>query len=71
MAFASTARGTRRHPLVRGLRLGVAAWTASYAQLVPLGLYEPPWRYPAEELALDLSYHLVYGAAVAEAWARF
>jgi uncharacterized membrane protein YagU involved in acid resistance len=68
---AFTARGSRRRPLVRGLRFGAAAWTASYAQLVPLGIYEPPWRYPAEELALDLSYHLVYGAAAAEAWARF
>jgi hypothetical protein len=27
-----------------------------------MGLYEPPWRYPPSQLALDLSYHLVYGA---------
>ena len=40
----------------------------SYAQLVPMGIYEPPWRYPVRELATDLSYHLVYGSAVAEAF---
>ena len=28
---------------------------------VQLGLYEPPWKYPPTQLALDLSYHLVYG----------
>jgi hypothetical protein len=33
----------------------------SYAQLVPMGLYAPPWTYPPRELALDLSYHVVYG----------
>jgi hypothetical protein len=44
-------RGAVRH---RGLG-------TSYAQLVPMGRYEPPWRYPAEDLALDLSYHLAYG----------
>jgi hypothetical protein len=48
-----------------GALLGSALWGASYAELVPLGVYEPPWRYPPQELALDLSYHLVYGAAVA------
>jgi hypothetical protein len=33
----------------------------SYAQLVPVGLYQPPRRYPPKERGLDLSYHLVYG----------
>ena len=29
-----------------------------------MGLYDPPWKTPPAELALDLSYHLVYGAVV-------
>lgn len=48
-----------------GALLGAGVWAASYAQLVPMGVYEPPWRYPPAELALDVSYHLVYGLAVA------
>jgi hypothetical protein len=44
---------------------GTAVWTASYAELVPLGIYEPPWKYPPADLALDLSYHVVYGVVVA------
>jgi hypothetical protein len=54
----------RRH----GLLLGAGGWGASYLQLVPMGIYEPPWRYPARELALDLSYHLVYGSFVVGAY---
>ena len=52
-----------------GLTFGTAVWAAAYAELVPLGIYEPPWRYPARELALDWSYHAVYGLAVAAAYA--
>lgn len=48
-----------------GLAFGTAVWSMSYVQLVPMGLYEPPWKYPPKELALDASYHLVYGAGVA------
>lgn len=48
-----------------GAGFGTAVWAASYAQLVPLGIYKPPWRYPAKELALDVSYHLAYGVTVA------
>jgi hypothetical protein len=35
------------------------------AELVPLGIYEDPWKTPPAEFALDLSYHVVYGLAVA------
>jgi hypothetical protein len=70
-AYTVAARRRRSRPFVRGIGFGAAVWTASYAQLVPLGIYELPWRYPPEEIALDLSYHLVYGAAVAAASARF
>jgi hypothetical protein len=51
-----------------GLAFGAAVWASSYAQLVPMGLYEPPWKYPPMVLGLDLSYHLVYGTAVATAY---
>jgi hypothetical protein len=49
----------------QGPLFGLGVWATSYATLVPLGLYEPPWRYPPAVLAWDLSYHLVYGAGVA------
>ena len=54
---------------VNGLVFGTGVWASSYAELVPLGIYKPPWEYPAEELALDWSYHAVYGLAVAAAYA--
>jgi hypothetical protein len=54
---------------VNGVVFGTGVWAAAYAQLVPLGIYEPPWTYPPEELALDWSYHAVYGLAVAAAYA--
>ncbi|HWG56683.1 MAG TPA: hypothetical protein VNT58_09215 [Gaiellaceae bacterium] len=69
VGYAVAAGGSRSDALRRGLALGTAVWAASYAQLVPLGIYEPPWRYPPNELALDLSYHLVYGVGVAGAHA--
>jgi hypothetical protein len=54
-----------RSPLVRGPLYGTGAWAMSYATLVPMGLYEPPWHYPAKTIAKDLSYHLVFGAGCA------
>ena len=32
-------------------------------------LAPPVWEYPPKELMLDASYHLVYGVAVAGAYA--
>jgi hypothetical protein len=58
----------RANPLAGGLGFGGGVWALSYLQLVPMGIYEPPWRYPAKTLALDLSYHLVYGVAAATAY---
>jgi hypothetical protein len=55
----------RTKPLVGGPLYGLAAWAQSYAMLVPMGLYEPPWHYPAKTIAKDLSYHLVFGAGCA------
>jgi hypothetical protein len=59
----------RVSPVRRGLSFGSAVWVASYLTLVPMGIYRPPWRYPPVELALDLSYHLAYGAGVAAGFA--
>jgi hypothetical protein len=33
-----------------------------------MGLYEPPWEYPAKTLARELSYHVVYGVGTAVAY---
>ena len=52
-------------PAPVGTAFGAGVWGMSYAQLVPMGIYEPPWKYPVKELALDLSYHVVYGVAAA------
>ena len=57
-----------RSTLRGGLAFGTGVWLASYAELVPMGLYEPPWKYPPKELGMDLSYHLVYGGATAAAF---
>lgn len=70
VGYALTRERTEQAPaLALGAAFGTAVWAASYVQLVPLGLYEPPWRYSPGELALDLSYHLVYGVATALALA--
>ena len=37
----------------------------SYLQLVSMGVYQPPWRYPLKTLAVEFSYHLAYGIGVA------
>ena len=55
----------RANPIAGGLLFGAGVWGLSYLQLVPMGIYEPPWSYPAKTLAVDLSYHLVYGVGVA------
>ncbi len=63
------AQGTlRANPITHGLFFGTGVWGLAYAQLVPMGLYEPPWKYPAKELAVDWSYHAVYGVGVAAAF---
>jgi hypothetical protein len=67
-AYGVLAGTAGRSTLRGGLAFGTGVWASSYAQLVPMGLYEPPWKYPPKTLALDLSYHLVYGSAVAAAY---
>jgi hypothetical protein len=63
-------QGTRReNPVRAGVAFGTAVWAMSYVQLVPMGLYQPPWKYPPKQLAMDLSYHLAYGAGLGAAYA--
>lgn len=54
----------------QGVVFGAGVWAMSYVQLVPMGLYQPPWRYPAKDTAMEVGYHLVYGAGVAAAHHR-
>jgi hypothetical protein len=59
----------RSRPAVHGPLFGMAVWASSYATLVPLGLYQPPWRYKPRTIAKDVSYHLAYGSGVAAGYA--
>ncbi len=43
-------------------------WGASLVQLPAMGIAPPVWETPPAEAALDLSYRLVYGLAVAAAY---
>jgi hypothetical protein len=61
VAYGIAERALPGGTLRKGLAWGTTVWAASYAQLVPMGIYEPPWKYPPRVLGLDLSYHLVYG----------
>ena len=61
---------TARGPALRdGLLFGAGVWAMSYVMLVPMGLYQPPWKYAPKELAMDLSYHVAYGAGVGGGYA--
>ncbi len=67
-ALYTLARGNRASGTIReGLAFGVAVWGASYAELVPLGIYKPPWEYPARMLGSDVGFHLAYGIGVVTA----
>lgn len=56
---------TARH----GVAFGLLVWASSLVELPALKLAPPVWEYPPAELLLDVSYHLVYGLAVAGAYA--
>jgi hypothetical protein len=60
--------GRAGRPIPRGTTLGVTVWASSYLQLVPMGIYKPPWKYKPQELALDLSFHIAYGLGTALAF---
>jgi hypothetical protein len=68
-AVYGVVQGTvRGRPLLHGPLFGAAVWVISYVQLVPMGLYQPPWEYDVETIGVDLSYHLAYGLGVAAAF---
>ena len=55
--------------VAQGLVFGSMVWGASLLELPAMKLAPPVWDYPVQELTLDVSYHLVYGIAVAAAYA--
>jgi hypothetical protein len=59
----------RPRPALHGPVFGLGVWAGSYASLVPLGLYKPPWHYKASSIGKDVSYHLAYGSGVAAGYA--
>ena len=67
-AVRCVAGSTGRSGVGDGALFGTIVWIMSYVQLVPMGLYELPWKYEPQETAFDLSYHVVYGAGVAAAY---
>lgn len=52
-------------PVRNGLLFGAGVMAMSYVQLVPMGIYKPPWTYPAKDIATELGFHLAYGLGVA------
>jgi len=70
VGFAALKAAAPRIPSVPlGMAYGTAIWGASYVVLPRLHVYEPITAYPPPTLAIDLSYHLVYGLGVASAFA--
>jgi hypothetical protein len=70
VGFGAVRAAAPRAPgLLLGAVYGTGVWGASYAVLPRLGIYKPITEYPRTTLALDLSYHLVYGLGVASAFA--
>lgn len=55
--------------LRRGLGFGAFVWAMAYVQLVPMGLYEPPWKYSPKDLGMELGFHLAYGAGLGAGYA--
>jgi hypothetical protein len=66
--YGLTVAGRPAAALRRGATFGATVWGSSYLELVPMGIYEPPWKYELQELALDLSYHMAYGLGTAIAF---
>lgn len=62
--------GSLRRPRVsHGIAFGLVVWAVSLVELPAIGVAPPPREYPPQELALDASYHLVYGLGVGAAFA--
>jgi len=69
LQYGVLASRTSRHPLVRALWLGPAAWLASYVILPLARVYKPIWEYDAPTLGDDLSAHLVFGTTTSAVFA--
>lgn len=54
-------------PIERGVEAGAVVWGTSLIELPLLDIAPPVWEQPPLEVALDASYHLVYGLALAAA----
>lgn len=52
-----------------GALFGALVWAASLVELPAMKIAPPVWKTPPLEVALDLSYHLVYGLGVAGTFA--
>lgn len=65
LVHSSLRPGQLRH----GLVFGTLVWATSLVQLPAMKLAPPVWQMPPKEIPIDLSYHLVYGLAVAGGWA--
>jgi hypothetical protein len=63
MLYGLVQGSVRAKPLRLGLVFGAGVWGFSYVALPVAKLYKPIRAYPPKSLALDLSYHLAYGAA--------
>jgi uncharacterized membrane protein YagU involved in acid resistance len=64
VVYSAVRRGESTRPLRTGLLFGLGVWAMSYVQLVPMGLYEPPWEYSPKDIAMEVGYHVAYGAGV-------
>jgi uncharacterized membrane protein YagU involved in acid resistance len=52
-----------------GALFGTLVWGASLIHLPAMKLARPIWKYERAQVASDLSFHLIYGEAVALAYA--
>jgi hypothetical protein len=63
-------QGTVRTRAARnGMLFGSLVWGASLIHLPAMKLAPPVWKYEPAQVASDLSFHLIYGEAVALAYA--
>lgn len=64
------AQSTLRLPVFHhGALFGTLVWAASLVELPAMKIAPPLWQTPPLEVALDLSYDLVYGLGVAATYA--
>jgi uncharacterized protein DUF1440 len=69
IAYGIVAPSLPGSPFRNGVLFGLVVWAASLVELPAMKIAPPVWETPPREVALDASYHLVYGVAVALAYA--